>query len=1187
MFKKEIEVFFVKECALSNARPFKCAVTEGISQPFRAEITLFSGKPLSREDMESCLLLKTRLSVRQRDTTGALFRGRSFQGIITSYNALGLLSDFNDTDPLMNCYGYEIIIEPEMALMGLGIRARSFDSAQSPAEIIKAIFDEYQISCRFDTRLFDRFPAAGQIVQERHETDLNFINRICSIYGFNYVFELKDDECNGADGGFPLAETVFSRGWNTGILSPVTGNTLSGLAEIPCLLEKPEAGFASGKIALDRLVETGFAGSGSIYRASGRKPSDCIVPFLQKGVESRRGEGGKSRASITGFLRESGRALDRLFSERALITAHDFAVASGQVLRTETAGYLTVRTRFVFNIESPKDLRKASGYPREEQELTLFAVAVPLPEDTALTLGPLCCFGRLPENPTPATAFPLTEIPRPGRRSSPRKYEGATGFHNAFLGEEGDSYAAMRRATVTDASGAVTAPGTIAPADDDDTAFPALFYAKTDGGDTPVKVNYVNATESAPPLGNFPKVGQRVLILEAGDSYCFLGYLPDREALPEYDSAMRQDLLKSSFLNSGFIRDAVSGAATMPDNTNRDINNQYLAFTRFSDSAALVKYIIMQKKLKSFMTSLTYRFNTYKIQEIYDSKKADAEVKLQAVIAARGALEKAVSSGNGIDKAKESLGKAYTDLSSLAGEIVAAIKDVKAVSDKIKDIIEKNPAVYTGSAAENEVQALGKILGLANAALFFEGTHREYGDLIERIAEGDIIDNAEDSITFHAKKDVIITADRSVTIEVGNNSLTIDGNTLELAVSYFKNKFSPWDGKISMSPISGVSVSGFQFSAKALTSASIGDSFGGGLSSKAGYLTVSAPKLKFANLSGLGVIKTLSGLGARTATALVDTICDAVGGDAADKGSSVTDDIISTANTAVSLVNDAVTVYKTFKNSAEKTCSSARSWVDVAVSAIAMTMDIFDVLEGLISATIIDNFFEDASFDERNKDNNYISPHDIYLMVTSGIRTTAMIANSVLLMGDNLVSDKISALELNSFGASITGSDVSVTYKTMDQKGGPSNGKSSDDKIDNDSTDLKDDTTGITNADILAFVPAATKGLIRMITGNTAQKTIETAVATNLDKKDTEKTVQIQPKKEETSIIKQEQGVDKNDNVINEDDIKASQGNLEGENLEGKVMESKSDGLNENNDAVQTTLGGTNVNTKLLEVNGG
>ncbi|WP_406547838.1 hypothetical protein, partial [Succinimonas sp.] len=92
MFKKEIEVSFVKECALSGARAFKCAVTEGISQLFRAEITLFSGKPLSREDMESCLLLKTRLSIREFDTTGVLSRGRDFQGIISSYNALGLIS---------------------------------------------------------------------------------------------------------------------------------------------------------------------------------------------------------------------------------------------------------------------------------------------------------------------------------------------------------------------------------------------------------------------------------------------------------------------------------------------------------------------------------------------------------------------------------------------------------------------------------------------------------------------------------------------------------------------------------------------------------------------------------------------------------------------------------------------------------------------------------------------------------------------------------------------------------------------------------------------------------------------------------------------------------------------------------------------------------------------------------------
>ncbi|MBQ3682910.1 MAG: phage late control D family protein [Succinimonas sp.] len=1179
MFKKEIEVSFVKECALSGARAFKCAVTEGISQLFRAEITLFSGKPLSREDMERCLLLKTRLSIREFDTTGVLSRGRDFQGIISSYNALGLISDLSNAAPGQNCYGYEITIEPEMALMGIRRRTRSFDSKQTPAEIITAVFEEYHLPCRFDEDLFDKVPAAGQIAQEHNETDLNFINRICFIYGFNYVFELREAH----NGEFPLTETVFSRGWHTGTKSPITGNTLSGLDEIPCSAETPAADFASSMIALDRLVETGFAGSGSIFRNSGEKAAEHLPQFFMKGFEARRGEGPNHGKNISAYVRESDQALDRLFSERALITAHDFAVASGQILRTESASFLTVRTRFSFNIDFPEEFRRVPGYPVREQELSLFAVAVPLPGDTSLTLGPLCCFGPIPENPVPGNAFALTEIPRPGQsRRHPEESPGS-----AMLASGESCGAVMLRATVTDAAGSLAAPGTIAPADDDDTAFPALFYAKTDNGDTAVKVNYVNPAESAPPLGNFPKVGQRVLLLEAGESYCFLGYLPDREGLPEYDSAMRQDLLQSSFLNSGFVRDAASGAAKMPDNTNRDINNQYLAFTRFSDSAALVKYIIMQKKLESFMTSLTYRLNTYKIKEIYDSKKTAAETKLQAVIEARGALDKAMGSGSGIDNARENLSKACTALSSLAGEIVAAIKKVKAVSDKIKDIIKKTPDAYTGSADENEARALGEILGIASAALFFDGTHREYGGIFERSAAGDIVDTADDSITLHAKRDVTITADRSVTIEVGNNSFSIDGNTLKLAVAYFKNKFSPWDAKISMSPISGVSVSGFQFSAKALTSASIGDSFGGGLSSKAGYLTVSAPKLKFANLSGWGLLKTVTALGARALDATSDTVCSAIEGDAADTAASVISDACGAGSTAFSLFNDAVVTYKTFKSSAEKTCSTTRAWVDLAISGIALAMDVIDVLESLASATIIDNFFDDKSFDERNKDNNYISAHDIYLMVTSGVRTAAMIANALLLMGDNLISESTSAIELNSFGASITGSDISTSYKTANQKAGPANGTSAKDKLDNDVIDLNDNAAAnLSRADILSFISSAAKGLGSMIAENIAQKTVQTATTANLTQNDTTGDKEIKIEKDSASTLKEENVLEKNENSVNKDEINGDEGKLDAVSVKGKTLNNDSTAVNNvseavtnENDAMETKQGALHMDT--------
>ena len=298
-------------------------------------------------------------------------------------------------------------------------------------------------------------------------------------------------------------------------------------------------------------------------------------------------------------------------------------------------------------------------------------------------------------------------------------------------------------------------------------------------------------------------------------------------------------------------------------------------------------------------------------------------------------------------------------------------------------------------------------------------------------------------------------------------------------------------------------------------------------------------------------------------------------------------------------------MYKTFKSSAEKTCSTTRAWVDLAISGIALAMDVIDVLESLASATIIDNFFDDKSFDERNKDNNYISAHDIYLMVTSGVRTAAMIANSLLLMYDNLTADKTASIELNSFGACVTGSDISIDFKTMNQKAGPVNSKATHDKVDTEATDVIQNTdnpiediqtidisnTGSDTADIpyddmqafVFMVSLATKALVKMIAENTAQKVIESASTTNLLLKDTEGDKDIKVSNEEAKLNEQKTTANENDAKINQDDVKLSQGNLSGSEVGGTAMVSDSTALQDDNSAVGTKLGTMETDVNVLK----
>ncbi|WP_406547837.1 contractile injection system protein, VgrG/Pvc8 family [Succinimonas sp.] len=1183
MFHKEIRLSFVRECPLAAAWPVRCSVSEGISLPFRAQVTLFLDNPLTQKELEDCLLLKTRLEMSQQDTTGAMRRGRTFHGIITSYNALGLLSDINDTAPGNDCYGYEIVIEPEIALMGLNLRTRSFPPDNSPADIISSIFAEYNLPCSFDVDLFDKLPSQGQAAQENNETDLNFINRFSFYYGLNYVLELPEDTEEG-DPSFAPATAVFSRGWRTGRGRRFTGNTLTEAEEISCIIgSKEAASFAQGPLELDRLVKTGFAGIGSI-RGSSVIPGAARTapPVFLKGFETVRGAGKKPGEEILAFGRESAQALDRLFSDRTLIKAHDFAVASGQPLLVNKSRYLTVRSRFSFNLALPKGFRRASGCPAAEEELSLTAVAVPFPDDAAdnVTLGPLCCFSRIPDNPNPGNAFVISEIPRPGQSFN---LTGAPALRSDAAGASGgNSDTEVCEATVCDSAGKTGSPGTVAPAADDDTAFPARFYARIDGSDTAITANFVSFGGSQDPLGNFPKIGQKILLLHAGNSYYFMGYLSKQDALPVYDSGLRNDLMMSEVFNSGYDPSGTAGADRKVTNTNRDQNNQCLAFVRFSKSAALVKYLIMQDHLADFMKCLALRSNTRKITEIYDSKKKEIQTQLTALENARDKLDEALNNGTDLKTAKDNLTKAEADLTASAETIVSKIKDVRSIKKRLAEILKEQypdtePSKYT--AAQKDA-ALEIILGLAGFSLFYDGTHREYGAALENAAATDITASAGKKVSIQAGSDIVITADSSITLQVGNSALSMDGNGISLSTAYFKNKFSPWDGRITLSPVTGVSVSGYQFQANALMAAGMSDSFGGSVGTKTGLMSVSAPQIKLNTMNGMSAAKVITALSLRVADAISDTACQSADNDDGDMAASIISNLCDYGNTGLSIADDAITALKEFIKAVNSGTCGPRSVADLVISFISVILDTTDVLEALVACDIVRNASEDYDFVKRTPENGYVSEHDKYLIIISSIRTAALMTSGLLLMADNLASSQISVLELNASGATHTAGRMEFSTVSGSIEVSPLAAQ--------DTAEVGDSLIdGFGDADALALtadVAAATARGLRNIAGNTGARLAETATMTNLGRHDVTGSEEISVTQSRTALHEDRTAGTRTDGTGSRDDISGSSGKINATETGGAGSSENSDALKSGTTGVKDIAGGLKTNQTLEDI---
>lgn len=1186
MFHKEIRLSFVRNCPLEAAAPVKCAVSEGISLPFQAKVTLFYDKALTRKDLEDCLLLKTRLEMFQQDTTGTLRRGRIFHGIITSYNALGLLSDLNDDSPESDCYGYEIVIEPEIALMGLNLRTRSFDAESSPADIITGIFAEYSLPCSFDTGLFDKLPQQGQAAQENNETDLNFINRFSFYYGFNYVLE-PPEEPEGGEPSFAPETAVFSRGWRVSRGRRFTGNTLTEAAEIPCIADSKEVpSFAQGSLALDRLVKTGFAGMGSI-RGSAIIPGAAITspPSFLKGFETVRGSGKKPGEEILSFGRESAQALDRLFSERTMIRAHDFAAASGATLLIQGSRYLIARSRFSFSLNQPRGFRRAPGYPAAEEELSLTAVAVPFPDEAAgdATLGPLCCFSRIPDNPSPGNAFVISEIPRPGQSFN---LAGAPALSNDIAGTSssggGNSDTEVCEATVCDSAGKTTAAGTVAPALDDDTAFPARFCALIDGSDSAITANCVSFSGSQDPLGNFPKIGQRVLLLHAGNSYYFMGCLSKQDALPVYDKTLRDDLMMSEFLNSGYAPDQKDGADKTITCKNRDQHNQYLAFIRFSKSAALVKYLIMQDHLADFMKCLALRSNTRKITEIYDSKKKEIQTQLTALENARDKLDEALNNGTDLKTAKDNLTKAEADLTASAETIVSKIKDVRSIKKRLAEILKEQypdtePSKYT--AAQKDA-ALEIILGLAGFSLFYDGTHREYGAALENAAATDITASAGKKVSIQAGSDIVITADSSITLQVGNSALSMDGNGISLSTAYFKNKFSPWDGRITLSPVTGVSVSGYQFQANALMAAGMSDSFGGSVGTKTGLMSVSAPQIKLNTMNGMSAAKVITALSLRVADAISDTACQSADNDDGDMAASIISNLCDYGNTGLSIADDAITALKEFIKAVNSGTCGPRSVADLGISFISVILDTTDVLEALVACDIVRNASEDYDFVKRTPENGYVSEHDKYLIIISSIRTAALMTSGLLLMADNLASSQISVLELNASGATHTAGRMEFSTVSGSIEVSPLAAQ--------DTAEVGDSLIdGFGDADALALtadVAAATARGLRNIAGNTGARLAETATMTNLGRHDVTGSEEISVTQSRTALHEDRTAGTRTDGTGSRDDISGSSGKINATETGGAGSSENSDALKSGTTGVKDIAGGLKTNQTLEDI---
>ena len=206
---------------------------EGLSEPYRAEVTAFSEQPrtpakLREEALGRRVSLRIVQDVEKEGTVT-----RYLCGIVTSVAHLG--AKIQDAEVVSFCgtqkrrlSSYRLTIEPQLAQLAFTRRTLDYPDT-TPLGVIKAVLGRNRIS--FDAgQYLDPEEYSGKVrFVQRDETDLAFIHRVMARYGISYTFTHGMVTVWNEDEEHPVYKFVsnglYSREVNTFWLNYYTGPT--------------------------------------------------------------------------------------------------------------------------------------------------------------------------------------------------------------------------------------------------------------------------------------------------------------------------------------------------------------------------------------------------------------------------------------------------------------------------------------------------------------------------------------------------------------------------------------------------------------------------------------------------------------------------------------------------------------------------------------------------------------------------------------------------------------------------------------------------------------------------------------------------------------------------------------------------------------------------------------------------
>lgn len=448
--------------------------------------------------------------------------------------------------------------------------------------------------------------------------------------------------------------------------------------------------------------------------------------------------------------------------------------------------------------------------------------------------------------------------------------------------------------------------GSICLCHGDDVMRPSSFYALPSNSTTPV---IVRLTSTQGDAFNFPKIGQKILLLASANSYYLHSFLAQKDStqvtantLNDRNSALASVKVLASSGHGYRVHSwnavdksknvGIKGYNAADAKANGFLDNSSITLEKNQDNKEYVKNQILKGSESGIVATMNSLNNTEKYSQDYNVEKQMDEKYRQGLSQAdHPSIFEAKSLSKRCEKVREANTKATEDNISLKNKIEGLKSEVGALTKlaaaaKAADPKSDSVKVYENQIKDknNQLDKLNKDLEASNKKLcnvkeelyavtdefidrigIPEGQQTSIVDLLRIDHKGNLEINVPNgTITLNAKKitlenqdgismsgtgNISLNTTKSVKMGTRGTSLSVSPSAIALSSNPFASgALSGFGSKVVLSSFTGIKMIAPKISGVAKFSASLGDSLGGKVGTSKGVASIKGGAVSMATL---------------------------------------------------------------------------------------------------------------------------------------------------------------------------------------------------------------------------------------------------------------------------------------------------------------------------------------------------